>query len=347
MQYPALGPDNHPLQAARADGFYQESQLPASLLGDFQSAAAETEFEISTNTRRNYMASFAIFQSYCEHHGISALPADPRAVISFIGQQKDVMQESGCQLSKATLITRLAAIRFFHLQAGYRPPTDHPMLLRIMRGISRNQYRQQALYDQQPIMYAELEQLLRAVDSQSSSLLALRDKALLTLGFQGGFRRSELASLQFNYLSFLSDKLRIRLAFSKSNQTGVKEWKDLPYDEPFAAAPFIKAWIDAAQIDRGHLFRSVSRCGQYLRHYQQKSIGSGGRNSGFLNGDDVYRTVRKYCKIAGLGETWFGAHSLRSGCVTQLHENDKDTLYIMGRTGHTDPRSLRHYLKPK
>lgn len=348
MSYPTQGqPGRALVSGQQGDSYHQESNLPTSILDDFHSAAAETEFEVSANTRRNYATNFAIFRSYCDHHGISPLPADPRAVISFIGQQKEVMQESGYQLSKATLISRLAAIRFYHLQAGFRTPTDHPMLLRIMRGLSRNQYRQQVHYDQQPIMYREMKRLLDAVESQPEGLLKIRDKALLSLGFQGGFRRSELAALQLQNISFLGEKLRVRLAFSKSNQQGGKEWKDLPYSEPYAAAPYIQEWIDAGDIESGHLFRSISRCGQFVRPYVRKMPGSQGRNSGFLNGDDVYRTVRKYCKIAGLGESWFGAHSLRSGCVTQLHENDKDTLYIMGRTGHTDPRSLRHYLKPK
>ncbi len=348
MSYPYSGSPGRGLMNNQVpEQYHQESNLPSSILDDFHNAAAETEFEVSANTRRNYATSFSIFQDYCQHHGMSALPADPRAVISFIGHQKDLYLESGVQLSKATLISRLAAIRFYHLQAGFRTPTDHPMLLRIMRGISRNQYRQQAHYDQQPIMYTELSRLLSAVDSQQSALLKMRDKALITLGFQGGFRRSELASLQTQHLTFLHDRLRVRLAFSKSNQQGGKEWKDLPYSEQFAAADYVRRWLEISQLSSGHLFRSISRCGKFTRPYERKMPGSSGRNSGFLNGDDVYRTVRKYCKIAGLGESWFGAHSLRSGCVTQLHENDKDTLYIMGRTGHTDPRSLRHYLKPK
>ncbi|BDM64346.1 integrase [Shewanella sp. NFH-SH190041] len=330
------------------DQYYSEQNLPASILSDFQQAAAETEFEVTANTRRSYQTSFAIFQGYCEHHGINALPADPRAVISFIGQQKELFQENGCQLSRQTLTTRLAAIRHYHIEAGFKSPTDHPMLLRIMRGLSRNHYRVQADYDQQPIMYHELAMLLECVDKQKHPLLACRDRALLTLGFQGGFRRSELAGMQVQHVSFLRDKLRVRLPYSKSNQAGQKEWKDLPFAEPMACGEFIKAWLDISQITSGHLFRSISRDGQQLRPYQLKdATDPASRNSGFLNGDDVYRTVRKYCKQAGLGEQWFGAHSLRSGCVTQLHENDKDTLYIMGRTGHTDPRSLRHYLKPK
>ena len=97
-----------------SEKFFQEQQLPISILDDFKSAASETQYEISANTRRVYQSSFAIFKSYCELHNLSALPADPRSVISFIGHQKEVYQEkSGHQLSKQTINTRLAAISPF------------------------------------------------------------------------------------------------------------------------------------------------------------------------------------------------------------------------------------------
>ena len=114
----------------------------------------------------------------------------------------------------------------------------------------------------------------------------------------------------------------------------------------------MKNWLSLANIEDGHLFRSLSRDGKNLRPYQMKDRHCGSssllnKNSGFLTGDDIYRIIKKYCTKAGLPAKFYGAHSLRSGCVTQLHENNKDHLYIMARTGHTDPRSLRHYLKPK
>ncbi|MCL1144431.1 tyrosine-type recombinase/integrase [Shewanella sp. 10N.261.52.F9] len=325
--------------------FFQEQQLPVSILDDYKSAAEETQYEISENTKRVYSSSFSIFQSYCEQHGLSHLPADPRSIISFIGHQKELYQEkNGHQLSKQTINTRLAAIRFFHIQAGYHSPTEHPLVVRVMRGLMRNQYRQISDYDQQPITYDELEMLLLVIDQQPQQLTRLRDKAILQLGMQGGFRRSELAEVKVEHLSFLRDKLKVRLPYSKSNQQGQREWKDLPKDETFSAYEIVKQWIDTTGITQGHLFRSLSRDGNNLRDYQllKPKVGKG-----FLRGDDIYQMIKKYCDKAGLNSKFYGAHSLRSGCVTQLHENDKDHLYIMGRTGHTDPRSLRHYLKPK
>ncbi|MGS0730189.1 tyrosine-type recombinase/integrase, partial [Shewanella sp. 0m-11] len=188
--------------------FFREQQLPVSILDDYKSAADETQYEISHNTRRVYSSSFSIFQRYCEQHGLNALPADPRSVISFIGHQKDLYQEkSGHQLSKQTINTRLAAIRFFHIQASFHSPTEHPLVIRVMRGLMRNQYRHMSDYDQQPITYDELEMLLSVIDEQPQELTRLRDKAILQLGLQGGFRRSELAEIKVEHISFLREKL--------------------------------------------------------------------------------------------------------------------------------------------
>ncbi|QYJ73413.1 tyrosine-type recombinase/integrase [Shewanella sp. FJAT-51649] len=332
--------------------FFEESSLPQSVHSDFFNAAAETEYEISSNTRRVYRTSFGLFEQYCATHQLQPLPADPRSIISFIGHQKELLQaSSGTQLSKQTLTTRLAAIRYYHIQAGLPSPTEHPLVIRVMRGLSRNHHRQVQDYDQQPIMYDEVELLIQAIEQQPHPLLRLRDKAIIQLGLQGGFRRSELANLKVQYLSFMRDKLKVRLPFSKSNQQGLREWKNLPDSEPFAAYNAVKDWLHESNITEGHLFRSISRDGKTLRPYQVSdkvtSKSSLVRNSGFLNGDDIYRIIKQYCLKAGLPAQYYGAHSLRSGCVTQLHENNKDILYIMARTGHTDPRSLRHYLKPK
>ncbi|WP_299004164.1 tyrosine-type recombinase/integrase [uncultured Shewanella sp.] len=334
------------------DKFFKEAHLPLSILDDYQNAAQETRYEISSNTRRIYQSSFSIFEQYCQQHQLNALPADPRTVISFIGQQKEMIQAStGKQLSKQTLNTRLAAIRFFHIQAGFHSPSEHPLVLRVMKGLSRNQYRQINEYDQQPIMYDELELLIQVIDQQPQLLTRTRDKAILQLGLQGGFRRSELANIEVSHIAFLRDKLRVRLPYSKSNQQGQKEWKVLPKSEPFSAYDAVKDWIRLAGITNGHLFRSLSRDGRSLREYhvrdKQDENKDKLRQSGFLRGDDIYQVIKKYCQKAGLNADFFGAHSLRSGCVTQLYENDKDHLYIMSRTGHNDPRSLKHYLKPK
>ena len=283
--------------------FFEETELPISILDDYKSAASETEYEISENTRRVYRSSFSIFSHYCNEHGLNYLPADPRSVISFIGHQKETIQaRTGVQLSRQTLTTRLAAIRYFHIQAGFHSPTEHPLVIRVMRGLSRNKYRTVSDYDQQPIMYDELEMLLNVIDQHPQEITRARDKAIIQLGFQGGFRRSELAEIQVSHLSFLRNKLKVRLPYSKSNQQGQREWKDLPQTEPFSAFDAVKHWLAISKIQQGHLFRSLSRDGQQVRTYsvaKMKTSSSAdfvtteSRNSGFLRGDDIYQMIRK------------------------------------------------------
>ncbi|MCL1077211.1 site-specific integrase [Parashewanella spongiae] len=333
--------------------WHEESYFPQSVTDDLNSAVQETKHQISINTQRSYKSSFNIFHEYCEQHGLSVIPADPRSIMAFIGFQKSQINMTGHHFSLPTINSRLAAIRFYHQQAGFVSPTEHPDVLKILRGLSRNQYRNTVQYHQQPIMYDELELLINMIEQNENELIRLRDKALILLGFQGGFRRSELSKIQVEHISFLPKKMKVRLPYSKANQQGKNEWKLLPTSENFSAYTSIKNWLTVAGITSGHVFRSISRDGKSIRPYFVASDHSNTSNlkdqtnSGFINGDDIYRIIKKYCNKAGLDPEFYGAHSLRSGCVTQLHENDKDYLYIMSRTGHADPRSLKNYLKPK
>lgn len=85
----ATGSGHHHNNRAEQPRFFEETFLPQSVRSDYLSAAEETEYEISVNTRRVYNTSFNVFSRYCAEHQLQALPADPRSVISFIGHQKN------------------------------------------------------------------------------------------------------------------------------------------------------------------------------------------------------------------------------------------------------------------
>ena len=340
--------------------YHQEGQLPAEMVGHVNSAAEETKHTTSANTLRSYSSAFRIFCEYCAQYGVSSLPADPMVVVAFLGYQKELLQQNGKQLSNSTMSTRLAAIRHFHIKAGYPTPCDHPAILEVMKGIQRNRERNTLVADQQPILNEEMELLLRHVESKSEGLIKYRDKALLLLARQGGFRRSELESLVVENLTFNRNSLKVDLPFSKTNQNGKKEWKELPRIESYSAYDAVKQWLDIANIDAGHVFRSTTRRGKRLRpysgdieitdqtpDYMTHANTESAVSYGYLKGNDIYRIIQQYAKAVGLNAKQFGAHSMRSGCVTQLHEDNRDSLYIMARTGHSDPRTLLHYLKPK
>ncbi|QIR16576.1 tyrosine-type recombinase/integrase [Shewanella aestuarii] len=327
-----------------ADYFF-EDEMPPSFNQFADSVEALLNNTRASKTIETYEDNIKPFYEFCAANGVQAIPADPRTVAIFISYQANhCVSQYGKALSVNTIATRIAAIRYFHIKSGLPSPTDHQICIDTFDGLKRVRDRQTQDTRQDPILYPDIESLLEAI-GPDDTLKAVRDKAILTLGLQGGFRRSELCALKVNDLSFRRNALRIDIKFSKANQKNKLEWKELPIDEPFAAYPFVQRWLAYSGITGGHLFRSISRDKQTIRTYEEDI--AAGKVNGILSGNDIYRMIKQYSVAAGLQASRIGAHSLRSGCVTQLAENDKTDLYIMGRTGHQDPRTLQNYIKRK
>jgi integrase len=66
----------------------------------------------------------------------------------------------------------------------------------------------------EPLLTADI---LKMLDALGGSLLGSRDRALLLVGFAGGFRRSEIVSLDVEDVSETADGLVVRLRRSKTD----------------------------------------------------------------------------------------------------------------------------------
>jgi integrase len=173
----------------------------------------------------------------------------------------------------------------------------------------------------------ELEAMLATCDD---SLEGLRDRALLCFGFaSGGRRRSEIAAADFRDLRKTGDDAYIyRLEFSKTQQAGVKV--DSTPDKPILgrSAQALSAWLDAARIREGAIFRRIwkDRVGPAL-----------------LPGS-VATIVKRRAALAGL-EGNFGAHSLRSGFVTEAGRQGVPLPAVMAMTEHRSVASVIGYFQ--
>jgi integrase len=118
------------------------------------------------------------------------------------------------------------------------------------------------------------------------------------------------------------------LATSKTNPAGTDRPEN---DKPIAgrAAQALSAWIAAAQIRSGPLFRRVRR---------------GGVVAEPLSPAAVRDIVKKRCQLAGL-EPEFSAHSLRSGFVTEAGRAGIPLAETMALTGHRSTASLVGYFR--
>jgi integrase len=83
----------------------------------------------------------------------------------------------------------------------------------------------------------------------------------LLLGFAGGFRRSELVALDVADLEFSSAGLIVTLRHAKTDQEGRSLRIGIAFGATENTCPvrYVKAWLEAARIDEGAVFRSLDQ----------------------------------------------------------------------------------------
>ena len=108
------------------------------------------------------------------------------------------------------------------------------------------------------------EDLVALVGTLGEGRVGLRDRALLTLGWMGAFRRSELVALRVEDVTRTRDGLVVRVRRSKSDQEGRGAEKGIPYASRPALCPVraLSDWLEAGGIASGPLFRAVDRFGR-------------------------------------------------------------------------------------
>lgn len=178
------------------------------LTGLLRDARAFAESDLADRTREEYAKQWAAFEAWCVEKALEPLPAAPQTLCLYLAHR--VRQR--CKV--ATLAVGLAAIAHEHARHGYSDPLADPEFDRTWTGIRRKHGAppEQKLPATTNVVRAMVEALPRG-------LLGVRDRALLTLGFAGGFRRSELVALNVADLRFVRNGgLEVKLRGSKTDQ---------------------------------------------------------------------------------------------------------------------------------
>lgn len=272
-------------------------------------------------TVRTYRSAWRGFVRWCEAHGFAHLPAAPATVALYATARA----EAG--IKPASIDLDLAAIAAAHIAAGHPSPRSSAEVQAVRSGIRRTHgtaQRQAA-----PLLPDDLRRIVAALPS---SLAGTRDRALLLLGFATGSRRSELAALQVEDLAFVARGLEVTIRRSKTDQEGKGMVKPVPFGHP-ATCPVraCKAWIEAAGIKSGPLFRSIDRHG---------NVGATA-----LTGHSIGRIVKRAAEAAGLDAAAISGHSLRAGLVTAAVLAGRTDREIMAQTGHRSAEMLTRYTR--
>lgn len=292
-------------------------------LGEVASRAKEYMGQAkASNTVKAYRSDWNHFAAWCEGQGLDSLPAAPQTVALYL----TALAEAGRKAS--TLQRRLSSISQAHQMAGHDSPTRDIQVRTVWAGIRRAKGTAQTR--KAP---AVIEDVRAMVEALPDSLGGLRDRALLLVGFVGAFRRSELVGLDVEDIRPTSEGLVVTLRYSKTDQEGAGEEKALPYGANPATCPVraLQAWLEAAGITEGPVFRSVNRHGQV--------------GATRLSDRSVANIVKRSAEGAGLDPSRYSGHSLRAGFATSAARAGAEERDIARVTGHSSERILRRYIR--
>ena len=284
-----------------------------NLITDVKSLELETLKNLknskANNTLRAYQSDFRDFSAFCAKNGFSSMPSQPKIIALYITHLSKSSKFS-------TLKRRIASISVLHKLKGHYLDTKHPIIMENLHGIKRTLGSRQKA--KKPILINDLKLIIKAIDEEK-----IRDKALILIGFSGGFRRSELVNIHYDDIEFVTEGVKILIKRSKTDQSGEGSVKAIPYFDNQEFCPVVA-----------------------LKNYVNKKFSNTNEGKIFnISDKSVALIVKRYAEKAGLDSSKYAGHSLRSGFATTAAEFGAEERNIMAMTGHKTTQMVRRYIQ--
>ena len=214
----------------------------------------------------------------------------------------------------STIKRRLVSIGVIHKMKGHYLDTKHPVIIENLMGIKRRKGMIQE--GKKPILINDLKQIVDVINQkEDQDLKKLRNKAILLIGFAGGFRRNEIVSLDLEDIEFVFEGVKITLKKSKTDQFGQGMIKGIPHFENSLYCPVtnLKRWINISKIKKGPIFVKFNKGPKITKQR--------------LTDQSVALIIKDYLSKAGINSKNYSGHSLRSGFATSAAESGAEEKY--------------------
>jgi site-specific recombinase XerD len=306
-------------------------------------AAAYVEANVTESTRKSYAQDWKMFERWCRARDLNPDHADDAGVAVYLAW----MADQG--YAPASIERAWVGV---YVSIRVRNPDAHKgeLCRRVLRGIRRTStYKTK---EKRPLVAGELAALL---DHVGGGALGLRNRALLLVGFAGGFRRSELVALDLEDLAFSAEGLRVRLRRSKTDQEGRGQEKGLARARgelcPVQALSHWLDYLNAQKVQTTEQRPELATEDQDGSKVQKNApVFPAMDRWGHLLGRRitpvcVANVLKTACRRAGIDVAAYGAHSLRAGFVTEAATRRKPLDAIMRQTGHKSVEQLLTYIR--
>lgn len=282
------------------------------------------EASVSENTKAAIKSDYHF---YISRGGV--FPALPNDLARFLEDNADAR-------NPRSLRRLLYSLSQLHIESGLEDHTKDPAISKIMKGIFR--------LHGVPVIKSEymrleyLDRLNQLFDSEGDSITAIRDKAIIFLGFYGAFRRSEIASLRWDQLdTSRNEGITIHLNRSKADQIGQGKRVNVPArladHDPINPLLLWRQCLGKKTGDYdGYIFRPLS---------PKKSIMKDQMTGHLVNEIVKRRVLEAECPLA----KDITAHSLRSGFATEAYNLGASLAQIMEHGRWKDIKTVMGYIQ--
>ena len=268
---------------------------------------------LSENTKRSYATAFKKFESLG-----GVLPCNENQLAEVVARFEG---------SAASLGVMIAAVSKAHRILSKPDPTKTELVLNVVKGYRRAKTTKQDRA--QPLF---LEDITRCL-SNDTTVGALRDNALLLIGFTTAMRRSELVSINISDVSIDCDGVHIFLSRSKTDQSSEGHTFLLPespsdYRCPVKALKKLIQALNNQSIFEGAIFRKISKSGKFLNRLTDQSINL---------------IFKRLATQANIDPAKISGHSTRRGAISSLGRANVPRQAIRKLSRHKSDRMIDLY----
>lgn len=327
-----------------------EEPTRESLIAAANSAAAYQAAAVTGNTAAAYTSAVRHFQ----YDWGKVLPTTSDVVCDYLAAYAK-------RLSVRTLEVRLAGISAWHKHHGFNDPTKAHDVKLTMKGIRKLHMKPPK--KARPLSLDLIRKIVASLDaeivsavhgmqqSESSQggalsalasgkklrkrlLKALRDKALVLLGFWRAFRSDELSRITVeNTHAIKGEQIEIYLPFSKTDRSASGQTYRMEALRELCPVSAYVDWIEEAGITHGPVFRKIHHWGDL------DELGIASKSIGPL--------LTEMCVNAGLSAASISTHSMRHGFANWAVDQGWDLDSLMKFVGWKSHKNASGYVRAK
>jgi len=242
--------------------------------------------------------SFIGFGGYC--------PAKPRLICRYIEEKGAI--DNPDRLRASSLKAHVSAIRRWHLEGGYKDPTDATSISEALSKLISLE-RQNGIYHTASRFITPEEgfQLISLLVVMSDSPKARRDRLITAISLMAGHRTSMVASIKVDHMMNLGVAGSSIVINTPAFKTGAEDPTVIPYSGgKFCPATWIRDYIREHKLSHGWLFVSPLKPGIHLTRHTinnttKRTLKLAGITGGKLTSTTFRKTMATLAALRGVG----------------------------------------------